>query len=387
MTVIYYAKVFFLDNVFPLIKEMQSQGINAHIYVCMMRNFKTSNILEFDKEYGRYGLYKASSLPEFQKYKDCVDLSRLHIISPYSTKWWFIPKWFVWIAAIISMLLKRADVFHIDWQQKDDESIVLKFPFAKKHIMTVHDPIQHTGVKNYDQEETARKRCFKWAHQFILLNDRQFTEFSTVYNIDPKRIHVSKLGILDVFARIKPTPQNIAYPYILFFGGIQEYKGLDILLEAMPIVHQKNPNIKLIIAGGGKLYFDDKPYRNLDYIEWRHRFIKADELVDLVRNAEFCVCPYRDATQSGVVITSFVFNTPVIVSDIPTLKNSIDEGVTGVSFMSEDIYDLAEKICDLYGESEKLQQMRYHIATEWHKQMSWTPIVKQYSNIYTGIIN
>lgn len=382
MTVIYYSKVFLLDSAFPLIKEMQSQGINAHIYVCMMRNFKISSVLEFDKEYGRYGLYQASSLPEFQKYKDCIDLSRLHIISPYSSKWWFFPKWFVWIAAIISMLMKRADVIHIDWQQRGDESIVLRIPFAKTNVMTVHDPIQHTGVKNFEREETARRKCFEWAHKFILLNDRQVTEFSSTYNIPKDRIFVSILGILDVFARIQPTPQNINYPYILFFGGIQRYKGLDILLEAMPLVHQRNPQIKLIVAGGGKFYFDDTPYSSLDYIEWRHRFIKADELVDLIRNAKFCVCPYRDATQSGVVITSFVFNTPVIVSDIPTLINSIEQGVTGISFKSEDVNDLAEKICDLYEDSQTLLKMSNNIKNDWHRQMSWTPIVEKYISIY-----
>ena len=63
---------------------------------------------------------------------------------------------------------------------------------------------------------------------------------------------------------VEPQPFPTDRPFILFFGQIVEYKGVEYLLEAMKIVHSHYPELMLVIAGGGRFYFDVEPYRRLD---------------------------------------------------------------------------------------------------------------------------
>ena len=104
--------------------------------------------------------------------------------------------------------------------------------------------------------------------------------------------------------------------YVLFFGRISPYKGVEYLFRAMERVHKVHPNVKVIVAGSGEMYFDASEYEKYEYVKIVNRFIELDELADLIRGALFTVCPYTDATQSGVVYSSFALNTPVIATNV-----------------------------------------------------------------------
>ena len=77
------------------------------------------------------------------------------------------------------------------------------------------------------------------------------------------------------------------------------------------------------MAGGGKFHFDVSEYEALDYIGIRNRFIPDDEMVALIKNCAFMVCPYTDATQSGVIMSAFAFNKPVIATDVGGLPEMV----------------------------------------------------------------
>ena len=91
-------------------------------------------------------------------------------------------------------------------------------------------------------------------------------------------------------------------------------------MPAFVKIHDTYPDVKLIVAGGGEFCFDDSLYKNLDYIEFRHRFIPDTELIDLIKHCKFMVCPYTDATQSGVIMSAFAFNVPVLATPFTQLS-------------------------------------------------------------------
>ena len=171
--------------------------------------------------------------------------------------------------------------------------------------------------------------------------------------------------------------------YLLFFGRISPYKGVEYLLQAMEIVHRTHSNVKVIVAGSGKMYFDSTKYENLDYVEIRNRFIELDELADLIRGALFTVCPYTDATQSGVVYSSFALNTPVIATKVGGLPEMIDNGETGIIIPPKSVDDLASTIQNCLSSPECLNRMSKKIAESAKSGIgSWEVIAKEYTDIY-----
>lgn len=365
MKVVYYSYAFFADCDFPLVKELQDKGIDVHYYMPLYRGFQRSSILEFKNPIKKLGLVKASSIEDMQKYKECIDLERLYFIKGFRGWFFWIPSWILWVYTLIHIKKQKADIVHIDWQFGSHfEKFIMKFALGKKKVMTVHDPIMHSGQENAISEEKKRITSFKWADYYILLNTVQTDDFTRKYSIQKERIFFSKLPNYDSISQIRSVPSSINGDYCMFFGAILPYKGLEYLLEAMVKVHQIHPNLKLVVAGGGRFYFDVSKYEQLDYIIWHHRYIGVGELSGLLKKAAFVVCPYKDATQSGVIQTSFAMNVPVVATNVGALALDIKDGINGRLVPPCDSNALADSIISLYDDRELLQLMRNNIACE-----------------------
>lgn len=119
--------------------------------------------------------------------------------------------------------------------------------------------------------------------------------------------------------------------YLLFFGLIRAYKGLDILLEAMKDV---SSSYDLIIAGEAYESFD-KYQRIIDEhglntrVHVYNKYIPDHEVKYYFSAASYCVLPYKSATQSGIVAIAHHFNVPVIASNVGGLDEFITDGETG----------------------------------------------------------
>lgn len=386
MKVIYYSRAFFTDCDFPLVKALQDKGVDVHYYIPLQRNFHRSVLFNFNKPLMKMQLIRASEMEEMQIYKDAIDLSRLYFIAgyPFNKKW--LPSWYFWAYALWHMSRKKPDIFHFDWPFSFHfEKIFNFFPLGCKKIMTVHDPISHSG-KDDEKMEQDRRAAFRWANAYILLNKVQGKDFMASYNIPESRISYSHLGAYDTIAHVEPKPSGISGPYILFFGFIESYKGLEYLLEAMLKVHEQCPDLKLVVAGSGELYFEAEQYQNLDYIVWRHRYIDVPELAGLLKDCEFTVCPYKDATQSGVVQTAFSMNVPIIATNVGALPDAVSDGVTGMIVPPCNVLSLANSIVHLYQNPEILKEMRRNILQKWLPSMSWDTIADTYIDIYKKVI-
>lgn len=120
--------------------------------------------------------------------------------------------------------------------------------------------------------------------------------------------------------------------YLLFFGFIRAYKGLDLLLEALPLI--KDPDIHLIIAG--EYYGDSALYENLisgNNLESRvHRFtdfIPTEDVRYYFSAADLVVQPYRSATNSGITQVAYHFEKPMVVTNVGGLPEVVPDGKAG----------------------------------------------------------
>ena len=166
-------------------------------------------------------------------------------------------------------------------------------------------------------------------------------------------------------AALKKLGLDPSKKYLLFFGFIRGYKGLDLLLQALA---ELDDSIELIVAG--EIYGSFDSYQAIiqqEKLEARvHLFtdyISDERVSDFFSAAEVCVLPYKNATQSGITAISHHFNLPIIATDVGGLKESIEHEKTGLIVPEPNAHQIAQTISRYFDESMK-QDMSLQIEAE-----------------------
>jgi D-inositol-3-phosphate glycosyltransferase len=172
--------------------------------------------------------------------------------------------------------------------------------------------------------------------------------------------------------------------YLLFFGFIRAYKGLDLLIKAFADKRLRTKKLKLIIAG--EFYEDDAPYRQLiklydleNYVIIHDHFIKDNEVPLYFSVADLVVQPYRSATQSGVTQIAFHYEKPMLVTDVGGLREIVSDRVCGY-VVSPQPEDIAEAIVDYFG-NKRLEQFTEGVRKEKGK-FSWDRMTASIIEVY-----
>ena len=164
--------------------------------------------------------------------------------------------------------------------------------------------------------------------------------------------------------------------YILFFGFIRPYKGLDLLIKAFAESYLRSRNYKLLIAG--EFYGDENEYLQLittlqlnDYIELHSHYIPDADIKYYFGACDLVVQPYRSATQSGISQLAYHFEKPMIVTNVGGLPEIVSHNKTGYvtevnpteiakameAFFDKDIHRFDQAIRD-----EKLKYSWNHLS-------------------------
>ena len=175
-------------------------------------------------------------------------------------------------------------------------------------------------------------------------------------------------------------------PILLFFGYIRKYKGLEVLLDAMPIL-QNELNLKLLIAG--EFYDDEQKYiKKIKSLELKNSVIlKSDyipnEKVGLYFAAADAVAlPYISATQSGIVQVCYNYNKPVIATDVGGLPEVVIDKKTGFIVPSNNPNAFAKAVIRFYQEKRE-EEFSNNVKTE-KKKYSWDNIASVIENFMSG---
>jgi D-inositol-3-phosphate glycosyltransferase len=236
-------------------------------------------------------------------------------------------------------------------QQKPD-FIVFRFwiPFMGPALGSIARMVRKSGVKvlaitdNVIPHETRpgdvtfAKYFIKACDGFVTMSKAVMKDLEKFTSTSHKKyllhpLYTSFGEKLDkVDARIKlGLPEN--KQLVLFFGLIRNYKGLDMLLDAM-FELKSNPNLSLVIAG--EFYEDKQPYLDLikkhgieDQVILHGKFIANEDVKLYFSAADLVALPYRTATQSGVTQVSFHFEVPTLVTNVGGLGEIIPDKVAG----------------------------------------------------------
>ena len=215
------------------------------------------------------------------------------------------------------------------------------------------------------------KYFIKPVDAFVTMSEKVMADLRTLDRVKPAQ-QVSH-PLYDNFGEAISTTSARDWLHIgadkkvmLFFGFIRKYKGLDILLDAVAIIKQKNllQNFTLLVAG--EFYEDAQPYleqvKNLDIadvVDLRTNFIPDSEVKYFLCAADAVLQPYRNATQSGVTPLAYHFEIPMVVTNVGGLPSMVPDGKVGL-VAEPNANAIAEKIAAYFalGKESFLQALK-----------------------------
>jgi glycosyltransferase involved in cell wall biosynthesis len=218
------------------------------------------------------------------------------------------------------------DVVHVQWLPRPELDLrwLRRISVDRPVVLTAHDvfPRRERAMRAWPEVLETAERVVVHSHRAV----EQLVEVG----LGRERI-----------ARI-PHPVFEGEPLppaggrtLLFFGLIRDYKGLGVLLRALPEI----PDARLIVAGDP---LDPVPESGAPNVEWRLRFIEESEIAGLMAEASVVVLPYRRLDSSGVLATAIGYRRPVVVTDVGSLGEIVREFGAGEVVPVDDPQALAE---------------------------------------------
>jgi glycosyltransferase involved in cell wall biosynthesis len=275
-------------------------------------------------------------------------------------------------APSVARLLRRIeridpDVVHVQWLPRPELDLrwLRKIADDRPLVLTAHDvlPRRRRAQPVWpDVLETAER---------VIVHSHRAVEQLVELGLGRERI-----------ARI-PHPvfegQSIPPPAgrtLLFFGLIRDYKGLDVLLDALPEI----PDAELIVAGDP---VDPVPKRDVGNVEWQLRFIQAAEVAGLMARAAAVVLPYRRLDSSGVLATAIGYRRPVVVTDVGSLGEIVGEFKAGEVVPVDDPRALAEACARLL--EPKALAAAARGAEKAAKELTWERSAEAHDKLYREV--
>ncbi|MFC2034051.1 glycosyltransferase family 4 protein [Chloroflexota bacterium] len=283
----------------------------------------------------------------------------------------------------------RPDVIHM--QLGGGKFDLALLPFFKKYplVATFHDVILHVGEESR-MVNFIRHWLRKYSDEIIVHGKKLREQMILEYNIPSEKVHAIHIGEHEVapFKKYERIDIKEAGNLILFFGRIYPYKGLEYLIRAEPLITKELPNAKIVIAGAGRNF---EKYKKMmgsrsDSFIVRNYHISYQEGAELFQRSSLVVLPYIQASQSGVVPTAYGFKKPVVVTNVGSIPEIVDDNRTGIIVPPRDSQALAEAVVRLL-KNEKLRKgMGENAYKKLKEDFSWERIIINTVKVYNKAI-
>tara|TARA_B100001758_G_C18411756_1_gene616285 strand:- start:553 stop:1704 length:1152 start_codon:yes stop_codon:yes gene_type:complete len=273
--------------------------------------------------------------------------------------------------------------------------VIVKILFGKI-VLTVHD------VSSFDIDQRSNlfnKIVYKLANLILTHNRFSKSEIEKNYNLQACKIDIIPHGNYIPFISVNkdkicsrkklrlPLDQKI----ILFFGLIKKVKGLDILLKSLKDVVVEHPDTTLLIAGkpwkNDFLYYQeiiDKHNLN-DHCELHIKFIPHEDVSFYYSACDLVVLPYKKIYQSGVLMMAMSYEKPVLVSDLPPLKEVITNRKNGFVFESENTRELSLMIKEILSDLNIVEHVKNEGTKLMRTKYDWDKIGELTSKSYNNL--
>lgn len=253
------------------------------------------------------------------------------------------------------------------WRGVVERELRHQIPIAEM----VHDVTPHPGLMGLI-ERIHRIVYPSVADVVISLSKHGYSQLLRKY---PGKYHIeSRLGIL--LQSGHPDPEIIASRNhrMLFFGRIEPYKGLDVLIDAFAIAKRHNPNLELSVIGRGKLSRGLQSKASELGVYLRNEYVSDKEASRLIAEHGVMVLPYTSATQSGVAAVALANGLPCIASSVGALPEQVLNRKTGLLVPPNDAQALAKAMLLLSQNHEMARSMSEETLKFAQEVYSWDHI-------------
>jgi starch synthase len=283
-----------------------------------------------------------------------------------------------WYRVFKTLRDSQADIFHVVSSHVWNPVLGVFIKILKRPLIyTMHDPEHHLGAPLYIR--ITDQIVAKMADAVVVLSKLGVQQL-LMKGYPLNKVFYIPQGIYAFFS--KKHPANVKQDkVILFFGRIEPYKGLNILLKAFSRLAGLLPDWKLVVAGYGN-FSPYLKYINHPQIEMINRYISDDEVTVLMLRASLVVLPYIEATQSGVIPIAYAFARPVIATDVGGLGEMVVHGKTGLLVPPDNVEELIRAI-ELMTSDELMRSRMGNYAFEFaHQEWDWSEIARKHLELY-----
>ena len=277
----------------------------------------------------------------------------------------------------------QPDVIHFDGMSR---RMVLALPGLRRWpiVLTVHDPALHLGEHSV-ATEVFRRLMHAGTARFVLYNRTLKAAFCSKYRVSPERVHTTHLGPYDIFREWIARPTEPQSTTVLFFGRLSSYKGLEVLYRAAPRVAEHVPGVTFVVAGRAVAGYEPPAppcLPNGGRLETHLGYVSNEQLAQLFQRAAVVVCPYVEATQSGVALTAYAFGRPVVASAVGGLPEYVRHRETGLLAAPGDADALAQALINVLTDQRLAAQLEQGVARMARGELSWRQTATEIAHVY-----
>jgi len=370
-----------------------------------------------------YGLSKDDFLATGESYGKKIEFHSLDSMLPKgnSIPVIIIKSLFLFFTLLIGLIDRNYDIVHV---QGHLPTFFLLIPLIKlkrkKIVWTVHDVEllpSSAGLRGKLDVLYTKLISQPWIlgkySNVIIVHALSLKQKLTLKKIDAKKIHVvphldynyllqysfEKQNDPINDSKSSTDPKPLPKEYALFFGNILPWKGLGTLMEATKIILDRNgKKFPLVIAGtpysGYQSYYHDLLKDIHEQVHVINKYIQSCEIPKIIKNSAFLILPYTDEFQnsvSGVIPLAYTFSKPVIVSNLGSLTEYVEDGKTGFIIEAGNSEQLAIRIMELSTNRDLCVTMGQNANEKLSKEMSLEICSEMinmiYENIYENINN
>ncbi len=240
-----------------------------------------------------------------------------------------------YIYLILYLAFHKVEILHLQWlpflEISSIERIILKtiryISPKTKIFLTVHNLYPHNFGESRKVAYRSRfSKVQRYIDEFILHLEVSRKEFCRDFSIDESRTEVIPHGIFEPKGYVVQPHECGEKINLIMYGNQSYYKGTDILVDALNLLSKEyQEKVHTIIVG--KIALDyyaslKKKTEKLD-VEWIPEFVSDEVLYDKINESDVIVIPYREISQSGVLLLALRFKRAIIASNLPSFKETL----------------------------------------------------------------
>ena len=295
-----------------------------------------------------------------------------------------------YIILLIYILMKRPSVVHFQWFPFLEFSSV-EIPYVRllrwllpktRVVYTIHNVFPHSISQAVKREEYRKMMMLidKSINHYIVHTESTAKEVENLFSIDNNRITVVPHGIFKPNYQLHYVEANAAIDKktIIFYGINRRNKGADILIDAVrQLPDEIKKQVRVMIAGRtSEEYLQELQAKVGDSeVEFRPTFIPDNELYKMIESSDIIALPYREISQSGVLLLALYFRKPLLISNLPSFCETLKGFTPDTKSMSELIMRM------LSGEIDTKKQLE--LIELLNEEYSWENSAKKTIEVYT----